>query len=90
MRRVLIGFVVAYQRLISPLLPPACRFAPSCSDYAVEALAVHGVLRGLALAAWRLLRCHPLCRGGFDPVPPAGESVLPWRLKPTGPLHGSE
>lgn len=60
-----------YQYLLSPLLPPACRFTPSCSEYAREALEIHGVLRGSALAVWRILRCHPLCKGGLDPVPPA-------------------
>ena len=57
-----------YQRLISPLLPPACRFVPTCSEYAVEAMEKHGVAKGLWRAAARLLRCHPFCRGGYDPV----------------------
>jgi hypothetical protein len=61
----------AYRRWISPLKPPSCRFYPTCSAYASEAIAAHGILRGLALASWRLLRCHPLARGGYDPVPPA-------------------
>lgn len=60
-----------YRRWISPLLPPRCRFYPSCSAYALEALAVHGTLRGGAYAIGRLCRCHPLCEGGFDPVPRA-------------------
>lgn len=58
-----------YKRLVSPLLPPACRYVPSCSEYAAEAVARHGVVRGAMLACWRLLRCNPLSRGGFDPVP---------------------
>jgi putative membrane protein insertion efficiency factor len=57
-----------YKRWISPLLPPACRFVPSCSEYAAEAIERHGVLRGGARAAWRLLRCNPLAHGGYDPV----------------------
>jgi hypothetical protein len=61
--------IAAYQRWIRPLLPPACRHLPSCSDYAAEAIARHGVGRGAALAAGRLLRCHPFARGGHDPVP---------------------
>jgi len=58
-----------YKRLVSPLLPPACRYVPTCSEYAAEAVARHGVVRGAMLASWRLLRCNPLSRGGFDPVP---------------------
>ena len=59
-----------YRRWISPGLPARCRFYPSCSAYALEAVAVHGAGRGLALALWRLLRCHPFHPGGHDPVPP--------------------
>jgi len=66
----LVGIVRLYQATVSPLLGPCCRYVPSCSAYAVEALRVHGVWRGLALAAWRVLRCHPLAEGGYDPVPP--------------------
>ncbi len=58
-----------YQRLLSPLLGPRCRFYPSCSHYALQALHQHGPLRGSALAAGRILRCHPLNPGGYDPVP---------------------
>lgn len=58
-----------YRRWLSPLLPPACRFHPSCSVYALEALQKHGALRGLRLTVWRLLRCQPFHPGGFDPVP---------------------
>jgi putative membrane protein insertion efficiency factor len=68
--RPLIAVLRGYQRWISPALPPSCRFYPSCSAYAVEALAVHGLLRGVALATWRLLRCGPWHPGGVDPVPP--------------------
>lgn len=67
--RVLTWPIVAYRRYLSPALPARCRFYPSCSAYALEALAVHGALRGTALAIWRLLRCHPFHPGGFDPVP---------------------
>jgi putative membrane protein insertion efficiency factor len=58
-----------YKRFISPLLPPACRFHPTCSVYAMEALQKHGAFRGLRLTLWRLLRCQPFHPGGFDPVP---------------------
>ncbi len=69
-RSILAAVFRAYKRFVSPLLPPACRFVPSCSEYAAEAVERHGVVRGTALAIARLLRCHPFCRGGFDPVPP--------------------
>ena len=67
------GFVASalrgYKRVISPLLPPACRFHPTCSVYAAEAFERHGLVHGARLAAWRLLRCQPWSAGGFDPVP---------------------
>jgi uncharacterized protein len=69
--RVLVLLVRGYQVLISPLLPPSCRFYPSCSAYALEAVQVHGALRGSWLAVRRLSRCHPFHAGGLDPVPPA-------------------
>jgi putative membrane protein insertion efficiency factor len=68
----LMGF---YRRWISPALPPSCRFYPSCSAYAMEALTVHGVLRGSWLTVRRLLRCGPWHPGGVDPVPPARSSA---------------
>jgi putative membrane protein insertion efficiency factor len=68
---ILILLVRGYRRWISPILGPGkCRFEPSCSAYALEALETHGSLKGLGLTLWRILRCQPLCRGGFDPVPP--------------------
>jgi putative membrane protein insertion efficiency factor len=67
--RALAAVFGAYKRFVSPLLPPACRFSPTCSDYAREAVASHGVRRGLSLAARRLARCHPFHAGGHDPVP---------------------
>lgn len=66
---VLLKFLRIYKWALSPLFPPACRYVPTCSEYAMEAVERHGALRGSALAAWRLLRCHPFVRGGFDPVP---------------------
>ncbi|WP_304452604.1 membrane protein insertion efficiency factor YidD [Nocardiopsis sp. YSL2] len=68
--RVLILPIRGYQRFISPLFPPVCRFYPSCSAYAVEALRVHGAARGLWLGIRRIARCHPFHPGGLDPVPP--------------------
>ncbi len=58
-----------YQRALSPLLPPSCRFHPTCSDYGYEAIARYGIFKGGWLTAWRILRCNPFGRGGFDPVP---------------------
>lgn len=69
--RMLMGTIAGYRRFISPLLGPHCRFAPSCSAYALEAVREHGALRGSWLAVRRLARCHPFNPGGFDPVPPA-------------------
>ena len=69
MREAILAILWVYRRCISPLLPPACRFYPSCSAYAAEAVRRHGALRGGRLAGRRLLRCHPLCEGGVDPVP---------------------
>ncbi|MEZ5975792.1 MAG: membrane protein insertion efficiency factor YidD [Planctomycetota bacterium] len=60
-----------YRRVISPLKPPTCRFHPTCSHYCVEAVHTRGILVGTALSIWRLLRCQPFARGGYDPVPPA-------------------
>lgn len=69
LRSLLIALIRAYQRFISPYLPPSCRFYPSCSRYALEAVGKYGVVRGSWLALRRLLRCHPFHPGGFDPVP---------------------
>lgn len=66
---VLAGLVRLYQLVVSPWLPPSCRFEPSCSAYALEALRAHGALRGGWLTIRRLGRCHPFCAGGYDPVP---------------------
>lgn len=67
-RRCVLAVLRGYKYLISPLLPPACRFVPTCSQYAVQAVEKYGVVRGLLMAAWRILRCHPFARGGYDPV----------------------
>jgi putative membrane protein insertion efficiency factor len=68
---LLIGLVRLYQMVLRPIMPPACRFFPSCSDYALEAVRAHGPARGAVLAVRRLCKCHPFHEGGFDPVPPA-------------------
>jgi putative membrane protein insertion efficiency factor len=71
MKAVMVQLLKGYKRWISPMLPVACRYLPTCSEYAIEAIANHGAMRGSALALGRLLRCHPFVRGGYDPVPQA-------------------
>lgn len=73
--RGLVFLIRGYQRGVSPMLPASCRYVPSCSSYAAEALQVHGAARGSWLAARRLLRCHPWGGSGYDPVPPASRST---------------
>lgn len=68
-KALFILLIRAYQSLISPLLPPSCRFTPSCSHYGIEALQKHGLIRGSYLTINRILRCHPWSKGGHDPVP---------------------
>ena len=75
MRHLLIALIRLYKLLISPLLPPACRFYPSCSQYALEAIQKHGALRGSFLALKRLARCHPYHPGGVDYVPEPGKAL---------------
>ena len=79
--RVLAAAVIAYRRWISPALPARCRFYPSCSAYALEALTVHGAVRGTGLTIWRLLRCHPFHPGGIDHVPPPRTRAATTRLE---------
>ena len=68
MKKTVLGLIRLYKKNISPFLPRACRFYPSCADYAYEAIAAYGLPKGLALGLWRILRCNPFCRGGYDPV----------------------
>ena len=67
-RRIAVAPIVAYQRVISPALPRRCKYEPTCSAYALGALREFGILRGLVLAVWRILRCNPFSHGGYDPV----------------------
>jgi uncharacterized protein len=80
--RILMGAVRGYQLIVSPWMAPRCRYYPSCSQYAIEALRVQGIVRGTGLAVWRVLRCNPWSRGGVDHVPPrrhhhGGEAAAP-------------
>ena len=72
MKHLCIGLIKIYQKAISPLKPPCCRFYPTCSAYAVTAFQKRGFFVGLALTVWRILRCNPFCRPGYDPVPEKG------------------
>ena len=67
-RRLFIGLIEIYRRFLSPMLPPTCRYEPSCSLYTVQAIEKYGVLKGLFMGILRVLRCHPFARGGFDPL----------------------
>lgn len=72
MARAAVWVIRLYQRTLSRVLPPSCRFYPSCSEYAVGCIERFGLLRGLALGTWRVLRCNPFSAGGYDPVPGTG------------------
>jgi uncharacterized protein len=77
MKLMLIGLIKGYRLLISPLYPPTCRFQPTCSQYAIEAIDRFGMVRGTWLAVRRITRCHPFHPGGYDPVPPIDSSIDP-------------
>jgi putative membrane protein insertion efficiency factor len=68
MKQIVLALLHAYKWMLSPLLPPACRYVPTCSEYAMEAVERYGAIRGGCMAAWRVLRCHPFVKGGHDPV----------------------
>jgi putative membrane protein insertion efficiency factor len=69
LKKILMGIIKVYQKVISPLTPPSCRFYPTCSHYGIEAIDKHGALKGSWLAVRRISKCHPFHEGGFDPVP---------------------
>ncbi|NQT71693.1 MAG: membrane protein insertion efficiency factor YidD [Chloroflexi bacterium] len=69
MKKVALGLIWLYQRVISPITPPACRYQPTCSHYGYEAINKHGFWKGGWMTAWRIMRCNPFSKGGFDPVP---------------------
>ncbi len=75
-KTALLFLLRGYKFAVSPMFPAACRYVPTCSEYAQEAVEIHGALRGSALAIWRVLRCHPFVRGGYDPVPNESLSLL--------------
>lgn len=75
-KKIVLFPVRLYRKYVSPLTPPACRFTPTCSQYCIEAVEEWGIICGLGLAIWRILRCNPWSKGGEDPVPPC-----PWRRK---------
>lgn len=74
MKKLLIALLKSYKRHISPYLGAACKYVPTCSEYAMEAIETHGVIQGLWLTVKRLLRCNPFAKGGYDPVPPVGRT----------------
>lgn len=79
MTRLLIALLRGYKRYVSPRLGRHCRFTPTCSEYAMQALEIHGLAKGLALTVWRLLRCNPFGKFGYDPVPEKGRWINPAR-----------
>ena len=86
MKHIMIWLVSLYRKFISPIKPPCCRFTPTCSAYALEAFRKRGFFVGLILTVWRILRCNPFCKGGYDPVPEHGLRNPPeCRIK-----HGEE
>ncbi len=73
MKKIMIWAIKKYQKYISPAKRSCCRFIPTCSAYAIEAISVHGAFKGFFLSLYRILRCNPFCKGGYDPVPPKKE-----------------
>lgn len=82
LRRLAVLPIRLYQRVLSPLTPPSCRFVPNCSEYGAQSILAHGVLKGSLLTAWRILRCHPFTPGGLDPVPRPGRWKSDERVRP--------
>jgi hypothetical protein len=89
-QRTLIMLVRAYRLLLSPWLGSQCRFEPSCSVYALDALHAHGAAGGSYLVAKRLMRCHPWCAGGHDPVPSVAPRLFPWQASAVTPSSSSK
>lgn len=85
-RAVAAAPIVVYQRVVSPAIPQRCKYYPTCSRYAVDAIREYGILRGVVLAGWRLLRCNPWSHGGYDPV--EAQRVFRMDIPARGPDHG--
>src|SRR6266704_2139017 len=92
-KTLLLALLRGYKWALSPMLPPSCRYVPTCSEYAAEAIERHGAFKGCAMAIWRLLRCHPFVRGGYDPVPKHADRDAhvwpgsPARTRASGPTY---
>ncbi len=80
-RELFVAPIRFYQRFLSPLKPPTCRFQPSCSGYTASAIRTHGIVLGLLLGAWRVLRCHPFSKEGPDPVPAKGQWLAAFKRR---------
>ncbi len=76
MKKLLLGLIAFYQKALSPHLPPSCRYTPTCSQYTKTAIERFGALRGSFMGLWRILRCNPFAKGGYDPVPELPDSVI--------------
>ncbi len=81
MKKLFIMLIRFYQKHISSKTPPCCRFYPTCSQYGIEAIGRFGALKGSVLTIWRILRCNPFVKGGFDPVPPKKYKVIEYKKK---------
>lgn len=80
-KKFLLLLLKGYKRVLSPLLGNHCRFTPSCSSYTYNAIDKHGVIKGVLLGFLRIFRCHPFCKGGYDPIPNKFEVKIPWKRK---------
>ena len=89
MKWLMIGFITAWRKLVSPLYGNVCKYYPSCSAYGLEAVKIHGSIKGGALTVWRILRCNPWSMGGYDPVP-GSEAALRWEQEQRGVVEASE
>ena len=89
MKWLMIGFITAWRKLVSPLYGNVCKYYPTCSSYGLEAVKIHGAIKGGALTIWRILRCNPWSMGGYDPVP-GSDAALRWELEQAGVVEASE